>query len=87
MKIRPSGVYALLDTQIIRGRDPGALVVAAARGGASMLQLRAKTASTREFVALAQAVRDALVGTRVPLIINDEQLDEGLELLVESIRG
>ena len=71
MKVRPSGVYALLDTQIIRGRDPGALAVAAARGGASTLQLRAKTASTREFVALAQAVRDALVNTRVPLIIND----------------
>ena len=71
MKVRPTGVYALLDTQIVRGRDPGALTDAAARGGASMSQLRAKTASTREFVALAQTVRDALVGTRVPLIIND----------------
>jgi thiamine-phosphate pyrophosphorylase len=40
-------------------------------GGATMVQLRAKTLHTRDFVAQARAVKAALAGTNVPLIVND----------------
>ncbi len=49
----------------------------AVRGGVSAVQLRDKTASTRELVALARALLAALHGTGVPLIIND-RLDVAL---------
>lgn len=66
-----SGVYAILDTQVLHGRDPAILAAAAARGGATTLQLRAKSASTRDFVDLARRTLAGLVGTGVPLLIND----------------
>jgi thiamine-phosphate pyrophosphorylase len=71
MTRRFAGIYAILDTQIIRDRDPAALAAAAARGGATTLQLRAKDLSTRDFVSLAERVMSGLVGSRVPLLIND----------------
>lgn len=66
-----AGIYAILDTQIIRDRDPAVLAATAARGGATTLQLRAKGLSTRDFVSLAECVMSGLAGSRVPLLIND----------------
>ncbi|MBM9468055.1 thiamine phosphate synthase [Nakamurella sp. YIM 132084] len=43
----------------------------AADGGVDAVQVRDPHATTRELVALATAVREALAGTGVPLIIND----------------
>lgn len=71
MTRRFAGIYAILDTQIISDRDPAALAAATVRGGATTLQLRAKDLSTREFVSLAERVMSGLVGSRVPLLIND----------------
>ncbi|MEM9785815.1 MAG: thiamine phosphate synthase [Pseudomonadota bacterium] len=53
--------YGLVDT-----------VGAAIAGGVSFVQLRDKTATTAERVALALALKRALQGTRVPLVINDD---------------
>lgn len=63
-------LYAILDPTRTRERDLAALADAAARGGASILQLRDKTAGTRAFIDSAQAVKQALAG-RIPLLIND----------------
>jgi thiamine-phosphate pyrophosphorylase len=63
-------LYAILDPTRTKGRVLGDLADAAARGGASILQLRDKTAGTRAFIDSAQAVKAALAG-RIPLLIND----------------
>lgn len=52
-------------------RPLDAVVMAAVRGGATMVQLREKQASTREFLEQARALKAALAGSDVPLIIND----------------
>lgn len=66
-----TGVYAILDTQIIGARDPGRLARDAAEGGARVIQLRAKTLGTRAFIDLARRVKQGLTGADVPLLIND----------------
>lgn len=64
-------VYGIVDPQIARGRSLVELAVAAARGGATVLQYRAKHAGTRAMVEAARAIRDSLAGTGIPLIVND----------------
>jgi thiamine-phosphate pyrophosphorylase len=56
------------DDDLVAGRDPVALAVAAERGGASSVQLRLKRASAREQVALARKLVGAL---RLPVLVND----------------
>jgi thiamine-phosphate pyrophosphorylase len=63
-------LYAIVDPEHARlALDE--LARRAAEGGATMVQLRAKTMATRDFVAQARAVKAALAGTHVPLIVND----------------
>lgn len=68
---RALALYAVLDPARCRGRNPVELVAAAARGGATLVQLRDKAGGTRDLVALARAVMAALEAYRVPLIVND----------------
>ena len=61
---------------VIGARDSGPrgvvdTVKEAVAGGVTAVQLRDKEASGRELVALARALRRALAGTGVPLVIND----------------
>lgn len=64
-------LYVLIDTGILADRQPLDVARAALAGGATVLQLRAKTWSAREQVALAQALLPLTHAHRVPLIIND----------------
>ena len=64
-------LYLVTDPQIGGGRDLVAAVLAAVRGGASMVQLRDKTASDGVFVETGRALKQALAGSGVPLIVND----------------
>lgn len=64
-------VYALIDPEHTGGHDLAALAGTAAKGGATLVQLRDKTGSTRQMLARAIALRGALAGTGVPLLIND----------------
>lgn len=64
-------LYAVLDPARCRGRPLPELATAAARGGATLLQLRDKRSSTRDLVAAARAVRAALAPYDVPLLVND----------------
>lgn len=81
---RFDGIYAILDTQILRGRDPAQLAAAAARGGATTMQLRAKDLPTRAFVDLARAVHHGLAGSGCPLLIND-RIDVALATGAEGV--
>ncbi len=64
-------LYGILDPQHTRGRPLPELARAAAEGGATLLQLRIKGGETRAMVEAARAVREALSGTGVPLVVND----------------
>jgi len=64
-------LYAVVDEELLAGRSPADLAAALAANGASVVQYRAKRLASREFLKRARAVRDALAGSGVPLIIND----------------
>lgn len=65
-------LYLVIGTADLRpGCDLEAVAVAAARGGASLVQLREKDASLQRMVELARALKSLLQPLGVPLIIND----------------
>ena len=70
-------LYLVTDQASLRGRTLADLVLAAVQGGVSCVQLREKALATRDFVALARAVKDLLAPFAVPLVIND-RLDVAL---------
>jgi thiamine-phosphate pyrophosphorylase len=65
----PDALYPIADAGSCR--DVVALAEAILAGGARLLQLRAKDASTRELVALARAVQARAVRAGALLILND----------------
>ncbi len=64
-------LYLVTDRDLCLGRPLEDIVLAAVRGGATMVQLREKTADTREFLELARLLARELHPRGVPLIIND----------------
>jgi len=64
-------LYVLVDPAIARGRPLAELSAAAAKGGATLVQLRDKSGTTKQLVEEAAAIKRALRGSGVPLIIND----------------
>jgi thiamine-phosphate pyrophosphorylase len=64
-------LYLVTDRQILKGRDLPAAVEEALQGGVTMLQLREKGASSREFYQLAVRLLQLAHSYHVPLIIND----------------
>ncbi len=65
-------LYLITDPRLCAQLGVVETVGRAVAGGVSMVQLRDKLASTQERVALARALKQALQGTGVPLIINDD---------------
>jgi thiamine-phosphate pyrophosphorylase len=61
----------IADLEAVRGRDVLGLAVEAAAGGATIIQLRAKTWTGREFLRLAKELARILKPKGIPLIIND----------------
>lgn len=64
-------VYGILDPQIAQGRSLVTLARQAAEAGVDILQYRVKDASVRAMIAEAAAIVAALVGSGVPLVVND----------------
>lgn len=64
-------LYGIIDPQVGKGRNLAALARAAADGGATLIQYRAKETETRGMITEARAIIAALTGTDVPLLIND----------------
>jgi len=64
-------LYLVTDRGLAGGRSNFEVVKAAVEGGATVVQLREKDCSTREFVQQALAIKDFLRNRRIPLIIND----------------
>jgi thiamine-phosphate pyrophosphorylase len=61
-------LMVITDPALLRGRDPVAACRAAVQGGATMVQVRDKTATPRDLFILVQALVAAL---RVPVLVND----------------
>ncbi len=68
---RALALYAVLDPARCRGRDPLELAGLAAKGGVGLVQLRDKTAGTRDLVAMARGLMAVLEPFQVPLVVND----------------
>jgi thiamine-phosphate pyrophosphorylase len=64
-------LYALVDPQRAGGYALPDLARRVVEGGATLVQLRDKLGSTREMVERARAIKAALAGTGVPLLVND----------------
>jgi thiamine-phosphate pyrophosphorylase len=77
-------VYAVLDPTRCRSRAPDELAVAAARGGATLFQLRDKRAETRRVVAIARAALAALAPFGLPLVI-DDRVDVALAVGAQGV--
>lgn len=68
-------LVVILDADAARGRELGALTAAAVRGGATMLQVRAKPLGPRALAEVVRSVIDA--AGNVPVLVND-RLDVAL---------
>lgn len=64
-------LYLVTDEGLLHGKDLYQTVEAAVKGGVTMVQLREKESSTREFVERAIRLKAVLAPYNVPLIIND----------------
>lgn len=72
-------LYLITDPELCAERGLVETVVAAVRGGVTVVQLRDKHASDGELIDQARRLKAALAGSGVPLIINDR-----LAVAVES---
>jgi thiamine-phosphate pyrophosphorylase len=77
-------VYLVTDRPLSRGRDLVDVVLAAVRGGATVVQLREKDASARETWELGRALLERLRPLGVPLIVND-RVDLALALGADGV--
>ncbi|WP_299373886.1 thiamine phosphate synthase [uncultured Tateyamaria sp.] len=65
-------LYLVTDTELCRNHGLVLTAQQAVAGGVTMVQLRAKHATTQERIAMAVALKSALAGTGVPLVVNDD---------------
>ncbi len=77
-------VYVITDRRVVGERDLLAAVQAAIQGGATVVQLRDKGATTRELLALGQALHRLTRAAGIPLIVND-RVDVALALDAEGV--
>lgn len=77
-------VYLVLGPQDCPGQDPVDVALAAAENGATVIQLRDKTGTTREQVDLAQRLMTALKPLNVPFIVND-RVDVALAVEADGV--
>lgn len=72
MKRFDLSLYLVLDPGLCRLHSMAETARLAVAGGATMVQLRDKSAGTAGLIAVGRAVKAALAGTGVPLIVNDD---------------
>ena len=64
-------LYAILDPEQTNGRSPDLVLRQLLDGGAKMIQLRAKTMTSRDFLQLAKTARALTTSFECTLIVND----------------
>jgi thiamine-phosphate diphosphorylase len=64
-------LYAILDPEQIKGRRPDMTVRQLLQGGVKIIQLRAKTMSSRDFLELSRTARELTNAFNCKMIVND----------------
>lgn len=77
-------LYVLTDAQLSRGRSHRQVIEAAIRGGATIVQYREKSASTRKMIDEALELRDLCREHGVPFIVND-RVDVALAIDADGV--
>ena len=77
-------LYVLVDPAVAAGKPLDLLAEQAARGGATLVQLRDKTGSTRALVEEGKAIKNTLKRLNVPLIVND-RIDVALACAADGV--
>lgn len=71
MKPLDDRLNAIVDASLLDVAPLHELSLLAAKAGATLIQYRDKTASTRTMIERATAIREVLAETRVPFVVND----------------
>ncbi len=66
-----SGLYVIIDTQVLMGRDPVEIARQVIRGGAKVIQLRDKTLGKNKLIGIARQLKSLCAGQNVLFIMND----------------
>ena len=77
-------LYVVTDEKLSKGRSHVEVAESAIRGGADVIQLRDKTASSGELYRIAMELKKLSLDTKVPLIIND-RLDIALAVDADGL--
>lgn len=77
-------LYVITDREVAGRRPLTEVVRAAVAGGATVVQLREKKATTREMIELGQALHEITRAGGVPLIVND-RVDVALAIDAEGV--
>ena len=77
-------LYLVTDPELSLGRSVTEVVKEAIQGGVTIVQLREKNASIKEFYAKALELKKILAGTGIPLIIND-RIDIALAIDADGV--
>jgi thiamine-phosphate pyrophosphorylase len=77
-------LYLVTDREFSLGRAVSEIVEKAVRGGVSMVQLREKEITTRDFLSLAVELKSLLKRSGIPLIIND-RIDIALAINADGV--
>jgi len=77
-------LYLVTDRKLSLGRNNFEIIEAAVEGGVTIVQLREKEQSSRDFYNEGIRIRDFLKARRIPLIIND-RLDIALALGADGV--
>ena len=64
-------LYLVTDRSWLKGRDFFGVVEEALQGGVSLVQLREKEVSSRDFYNIALKMKELAASYNVPLIVND----------------
>ncbi|MFH1382572.1 MAG: thiamine phosphate synthase [Chloroflexota bacterium] len=66
-----AGLYAIIDTEFLKGRDPVVVAGEIIRGGARVIQLRDKVLNKKELISIAAKLQSFCTGHQVLFIMND----------------
>jgi len=81
---RLKGLYLVLDTMALKGRDEVEVAAAAIRGGTKTIQLRDKQRGKADLLAVARRLRDLCAAKGVLFIVNDH-LDVALAVSADGL--
>jgi thiamine-phosphate pyrophosphorylase len=77
-------LYLVTDRDLAGGRPLGDIVLAAVRGGVTMVQIREKQTATRSFIEQGRSLKQLLSSCGVPLIVND-RVDVALAIGADGV--